>query len=61
MSPELLAQLALALPVGDVRAAVQAPNPVLSTRCAEVDPRDPATVALAADLLATMAAAPGCV
>ena len=34
---------------------------MLSTRCAEVDPRDPATVALAADLLATMAAAPGCV
>ena len=61
MSPDLLAQLALTLPVGDVRAAVQAPHPVLSTRCAEVDPRDPATVALAADLLATMAAAPGCV
>ncbi len=61
MSPELLAQLALALPAGDVRSAVQAPHPVLSTRCAEVDPCDPATVALAADLLATMAAAPGCV
>ena len=61
MSPELLAQLA-PRPAGRRCAGGGAgAKPVLSTRCAEVDPRDPATVALAADLLATMAAAPGCV
>lgn len=34
---------------------------MLSQRCAEVAPDDPAVVALAADLLATMAVSPGCV
>ena len=46
---------------GRVRDVVRAPDPVLSTPCPEVDPTDPATVALAADLLATMAVSPGCV
>ncbi len=49
------------LPAGQVRPVVAAPNPVLSTPCEEVDPRDSAVVALAADLLATMAVSPGCV
>jgi peptide deformylase len=49
------------LPDGRVRPTVQAPAAVLSTAADEVDPRDPATVALAADLLATQRAAPGCV
>jgi peptide deformylase len=49
------------LPVGRVLPVVRAPDPVLSTPCAEVDPRDPAVVQLAADLLATQAASPGCV
>lgn len=46
---------------GRVRDVVRAPDPVLSTPCPEVDPVDPATVALAADLLATMGVSPGCV
>jgi len=46
---------------GRVRDVVRAPDPVLATPCPEVDPTDPATVALAADLLATMAVSPGCV
>jgi peptide deformylase len=46
---------------GRVRDVVHAPNPVLSTPCPEVDPSDAATIELAADLLATMAASPGCV
>ncbi len=58
---DVRAVLALDLPSGEVRAAVHAPDPVLSQRCSEVDPRDPATVALAADLVATMAVAPGCI
>lgn len=61
MSEDLLAQLALDLPPGTIRPPVIAPDPVLSTPCAQVDPRDPATVALAADLVTTMADAPGCV
>lgn len=61
MSDDVRAALALDLPVGEVRAAVQAPNPVLSARCAEVDPCSPETVRLAADLVATMNASPGCV
>lgn len=49
------------LPVGRVLPVVTAPAPVLSQRCVEVDPADPQVVQLAADLLVTMAAAPGCV
>lgn len=49
------------LPAGQVRAVVRAPHPVLSTPCAEVDPRDPEVVQLAADLLATQRVSPGCV
>ena len=51
----------LDLPPGVVRPVVTAPDPVLSTRCSEVDPVDPDVVQLAADLLATMAVSPGCV
>ncbi len=61
MSEDLLAQLAPELPAGVVRSAVHAPDNVLSSRCSEVDPRDPATSQLAADLVATMAHAAGCV
>jgi peptide deformylase len=50
-----------ALPAGQVRAVVRAPDPVLSHRCEDVDPRDPEVVALAADLLATQRVSPGCV
>jgi peptide deformylase len=46
---------------GRVLAVVTAPDPVLSTAAAEVDPRDPAVVQLAADLVATMRVSPGCV
>ena len=46
---------------GTVRPVVTAPDPVLSTRCREVSPQDPATVSLAADLMATMRVSPGCV
>jgi peptide deformylase len=49
------------LPVGRVLPVVRAPDPVLSTPCAEVDPRDPAVAQLAADLVATMRVSPGCV
>jgi len=49
------------LPEGQVRAAVRAPAGVLSAVSVEVDPLDPDVVALAADLLATQRAAPGCV
>lgn len=49
------------LPAGEVRAGVLAPADVLAAPSAEVDPRDPDVVALAADLLATQAASPGCV
>jgi peptide deformylase len=46
---------------GRVRPVVVAPDPVLSTVGAEVDPADPDVVQLAADLVATMRVAPGCV
>jgi len=46
---------------GRVREAVLAPNAILSTPCSEVDPRSPETLALAADLVETMQASPGCV
>jgi peptide deformylase len=46
---------------GEVRPVVAAPDPVLSRPGDPVDPADPKTVALAADLLATMRVSPGCV
>ena len=46
---------------GRVRPAVRSPDPVLATAGTDVDPAEPAIRALAADLVATMAAAPGCV
>jgi peptide deformylase len=49
------------LPLGRVLPVVVAPNPVLSTRCVEVDPTDPEVAQLAADLLATQRVSPGCV
>jgi peptide deformylase len=49
------------LPDGRVRPAVRAPASVLSEAAAEVDPLDPDVVLLAADLLATQRAEPGCV
>lgn len=49
------------LPAGHVRPVVAAPDPVLATPCPDVDPRDPAIVALAADLIATQRVSPGCV
>ena len=47
--------------VGRVRPVVQAPDPVLSTACRQVDPADPDVVQLAADLVAIMRVSPGCV
>ncbi|MDX6206925.1 MAG: peptide deformylase [Frankiales bacterium] len=44
-----------------VRGVVLAPEKVLSRRSHDVDPRDPSVVALAADLVETMRAHPGCV
>jgi peptide deformylase len=49
------------MPEGRVLPVVLAPDPVLSTRCVEVDPTDPGVVQLAADLLATQRVSPGCV
>jgi peptide deformylase len=46
---------------GAVRPVVTAPDAVLSRTGEIVDPTDAKTLALAADLLATMRAAPGCV
>lgn len=46
---------------GDVLQVIRAPHPVLAVEGAEVDPLDPVMVALAADLVATMRVAPGCV
>ncbi len=46
---------------GVLRGVVRAPEPVLSTPGAEVDPTDPGVVQLAADLVATMRVSPGCV
>ncbi len=53
--------VALDLPEGRVRPVVRAPAAVLSSPAADVDPRDPEVVALAADLLATQRVSPGCV
>lgn len=55
------ADAAAALPAGRVRPIVRAPDPVLSTACPSVDPCDPMTIELAADLMATMRVSPGCV
>jgi peptide deformylase len=49
------------LPVGSILQVVRAPHPVLATAGVEVDPRDPAIVQLATDLLATQVVSPGCV
>ncbi|QYJ02461.1 peptide deformylase [Nocardioides panacisoli] len=46
---------------GRVLPVLTAPDPVLSRPGEEVDPTDPATVQLAADLVATMRVSPGCV
>ena len=46
---------------GTVLDVVRAPHPVLATESAEVDPRDPEMIQLAADLVATMRVSPGCV
>ena len=46
---------------GHVLDVVVAPAAVLATAGAEVDPTAPATVQLAADLVATMRVSPGCV
>jgi peptide deformylase len=51
----------LDLPEGRVRPVVRAPAGVLSQAASDVDARDPAVVALAADLLATQRVSPGCV
>jgi peptide deformylase len=50
-----------ALPSGTVLPVLRAPHPVLSEIGVAVDPTDPRTVELAADLLATQAVSPGCV
>jgi peptide deformylase len=49
------------LPTGRLLDVVRAPAPVLAAPCAVADPRDPAVVQLAADLIATMRVSPGCV
>jgi peptide deformylase len=49
------------LPPGRLRQVVRAPARVLSVATAEVDPTTPEVVQLAADLIATMDAARGCV
>ncbi|MDT5038180.1 MAG: peptide deformylase [Micromonosporaceae bacterium] len=46
---------------GTVRSVVCAPDQVLAAPGREVDPLDPETVRLAADLVATMLVSPGCV
>jgi len=56
-----LAELLHAAAGGVVRSVVRAPAAVLSTPSQPVDPTAPATVRLAADLVATMRVSPGCV
>jgi peptide deformylase len=46
---------------GDILAVVTAPDPVLSSRGADVDPTADDVVQLAADLIVTMRVSPGCV
>jgi peptide deformylase len=53
--------MTLAPVAGSVRAVIRAPHPLLGTASRLVDPTDPATVRLAADLVATMRVSPGCV
>lgn len=50
-----------ALPGGVVRPVLRAPSAVLGRPGEAVDPLDPATVSLVADLVATMRVSPGCV
>lgn len=50
-----------ALPSGRVREVLRAPAPGLALPSVAVDPQDPGVMALAADLLATQLASPGCV
>lgn len=57
VTPDLLPPL----PDGRVRPVVRAPDPALSRRSADVDPRDPEVAELAADLLATQRSSRGCV
>lgn len=61
MSPAERTEAAVSEVEGTVRPVVTAPHPVLSYAGEPVDPADPKTVALAADLLATMRVSPGCV
>lgn len=49
------------LPAGRILETVVAPAEVLSAPCSDADPADPAVIQLAADLIASMRAAPGCV
>lgn len=49
------------LPPGRVLDTVVAPADVLSNPCGDADPTDPEVVQLAADLIASMRVAPGCV
>ena len=49
------------LPTGRILPVVRAPQPVLAQPTAPADPRDPWTLQLAADLIATMRVSPGCV
>ena len=49
------------LPPGSVRPVLTAPDRLLASRSVGVDPEDPQVLALAADLLATQRASPGCV
>lgn len=49
------------LPEGAVRPVLQAPDPVLGRVGDLLDPTDPATLTLCADLVATMRVSPGCV
>jgi peptide deformylase len=48
-------------PAGQVRPVCAAPHPALNRPSTPVDPTAATTVALAADLIATMRVAPGCV
>jgi peptide deformylase len=61
VNPAELLAWAATIPDGEVRSVVEAPAQVLSEPGTPVDPTDPGTVALAADLVATMRVAPGCV
>lgn len=56
-----LAAVAAVGAAGEVVPVAAAPHPALSRPGEQADPADPKTVALAADLFATMRASPGCV